>query len=76
MINNFMNVKEAAAYLKRTERRITGLCAEGAFTGAKKEGLMWFIPEEAVIAYGLTHGRGLSEAKSAAQVSETVPSAG
>ena len=57
MVGNFMNVKEAAAYLEYTNRHVAWLCGQGELVGAKKDGLMWFIPEETVKIYKLSHPR-------------------
>lgn len=58
MVGNFMNVKEAAAYLRYTERHVTWLCDKGKLIGAKKDGSRWFIPEETVKIYKFSHPRG------------------
>lgn len=57
MVGNFMNAKEAAAFLEYTVRHIAWLCVKGEFTGAKKDGLMWFIPEDTIKLYKVLHPR-------------------
>ncbi len=44
---SYMDVKTAAARWKLTERRITTLCRDGRIHGAKKEGGLWLIPDNA-----------------------------
>jgi len=44
---NYMDVKTAASKWKLTERRITSLCRDGRIEGAKKEGGVWLVPEDA-----------------------------
>jgi len=44
---NYMDVKTAASKWKLTERRITTLCRDGRIEGAKKEGGVWLVPEDA-----------------------------
>lgn len=44
---NYMDVKTAAARWDLTERRVTMLCRNGRIEGAKKEGTLWLIPEDA-----------------------------
>lgn len=46
---NYMDVKTASRLWKLTERRITALCRDGRISGVKKEGGIWFIPENAEI---------------------------
>ena len=41
----YIDVKTASERWNLTTRRITTLCREGRITGAKKEGGIWFIPE-------------------------------
>ena len=43
----YMDVKTAADRWKLTERRITTLCRNSRIPGAKKEGGLWLIPENA-----------------------------
>ena len=40
-------VKTAADRWELTERRITTLCRDGRIAGAKKEGGLWLIPDDA-----------------------------
>ena len=42
-----MDVKTAADRWELTERRITTLCRDGRIAGAKKEGGLWLIPDDA-----------------------------
>ena len=44
---NYMDVKAAASKWQLTERRITTLCRDGRIEGAKKEGGVWLVPEDA-----------------------------
>lgn len=46
-----ISTKEAAKMLGLTSRRIMGLCNEGAFSGAFKQGRLWKIPQEAIDRY-------------------------
>ena len=57
MVGNFMNAKEAAAFLELTDRRVTGLCNAGEIIGAYKDGSMWYMPEASVRIYKLSHPR-------------------
>ena len=43
----YMDVKTAADRWELTERRITTLCRDGRIAGAKKEGGLWLIPDDA-----------------------------
>ena len=43
----YMDVKTASVRWNLTERRITALCREGRIEGAKKEGGIWLIPNQA-----------------------------
>lgn len=47
----FISTKEAAKRLALTPRRVMGLCNEGAFKGAYKNGRSWQIPLEALESY-------------------------
>ena len=44
---SYMDVKTAADRWELTERRITTLCRDGRIAGAKKEGGLWLIPDDA-----------------------------
>ena len=44
---NYMDVKTAANRWKLSERRITALCRNGRIDGARKNGGLWHIPENA-----------------------------
>ena len=44
---SYINVKTAADRWKLTERRITALCRDGRIEGARKEGCLWLIPDNA-----------------------------
>jgi len=44
---NYMDVKTAALCWELTERRLTMLCRDGRIEGAKKEGGLWLIPDNA-----------------------------
>ena len=44
---NYIDVKTAASKWSLTERRITSLCRDGRITGAKKEGGIWLVPQDA-----------------------------
>ena len=44
---NYMDVKAAASKWQLTERRITTLCRNGRIEGAKKEGGIWLVPDNA-----------------------------
>jgi len=44
---NYMDVKTAARCWELTERRLTMLCRDGRIEGAKKEGGLWLIPDNA-----------------------------
>ncbi len=48
---NYIDTGEAAEMLNKTARRIVGLCREGEFGGAIKDGRNWKIPRESVLAY-------------------------
>ncbi len=43
----YIDVKNAAVKWQLTERRITTLCRDGRIEGAKKEGGVWLVPEDA-----------------------------
>ena len=47
----FISTKEAANSLGLTPRRVMGLCNEGTFKGAYKNGKTWQIPLEALESY-------------------------
>ncbi len=47
----YISTKEAAEILGVTDRRIVGLCRNGAFKGAFKEGRAWRIPKASVIMF-------------------------
>lgn len=43
----YMDVRTASSLWNLTERRITALCRDGRIEGAKKEGGIWFLPDNA-----------------------------
>ena len=47
----YIGTSKAAAALRMTSRRVVGLCHEGKFRGAVREGRNWKIPEESLQAY-------------------------
>ena len=44
---NYMDVRTTTSKWELTERRITTLCRDGRIEGAKKEGGLWLVPEDA-----------------------------
>lgn len=54
--NRYISTKEAAEILGMTSRRVVGLCNDGAFEGAMKEGRSWQILEETIYSYGNAKG--------------------
>ena len=52
---------EAAKLLQMTGRRVSGLCGEGRFPGAFKEGRNWRIPMESVKQYMKETGKVMSD---------------
>ena len=43
----YIDVHKAAEMWQTTERRVTALCREGRIVGAKKDGKLWLIPDDA-----------------------------
>ena len=50
-IEDFVTVREAGKMLNVNRARVGVLCREGRFQGAKKTGLGWMIPREAVLNF-------------------------
>lgn len=48
-MKGYLIVKEAAEKFNVTERLITQRCVEGRINGARKQGKVWLIPEDAVL---------------------------
>ena len=51
MLENFMTVKDAAAFLGLSTGRIRQLCIKGEIPKAQKVGNTWVIPRASVEAY-------------------------
>ena len=43
----YIDVRKAAELWGTTERRVTSLCRDGRIVGAKKDGKLWMIPDDA-----------------------------
>ncbi|MBQ6971757.1 MAG: helix-turn-helix domain-containing protein [Synergistaceae bacterium] len=80
MTDEYMSVDEAAKYMNKTRRCVTGLCSKGKLEGAKKLGVrVWMIPTKSVLEYkpspqgfAVTHPRekARKEAEKARQLAE------
>ena len=67
-----MNTKEAAAFLRKTERQVTWLCARQKIVGAFKDGGSWYMTKDALIIYKITHSRNSKNTIRVEQVGDTI----
>ena len=58
MIENYMNTKEIADFLGKTQNHATGLCKTGKIIGATKDMGSWYAPKKSVEIYKLIHMKG------------------
>ena len=57
---DYIGTAEAAKLLRVSGRRVAGLCLEGKFPGAYREGRSWKIPVEALKQYLEAMGKMVS----------------
>lgn len=71
MIEDYLTSVEAGELIGRGKNMIAKLCQAGRLPGAKKIGLNWLIPREAVLAYQpLKRGRKPRQGEAGAALAE------